>query len=628
MIDSDANIYLDKGKVVAMGQEDQSSPQNGKAQISAELSALSARVEALEHEMVQLRGYAPAKLVQPKSPLPPPPPPFATSVDRPPRASLENRIGSQFFSRVGIVTLLFAAAWFLKLAMDKQWIGPSGRVIVGLIAGAWLVVWSERFRRQGFNAFSWSLKAIGSGVLYLSLWAAFQLYHLLPASVALVAMILVTAWNAFMAWSQDSEVLAAYALAGGMATPLLLSTGGNHEIFLFAYILAIDVAMVLLLRSKPWPRLLLGAFPATVAYFIGWYVAYNSAAQLAPTVLFVVLFFVVFGVVPIGRKERPEAAEVGKRGAFRIAEIFLPLGNALFASLSLYALLQDAGHHGLLPWVMVLFAAVYLGLMRLPQTSVASAVHLSLAIVFLTIAIPLKASGRWITVGWFAEAAALLWVSGRLGTAMEDASASAHHILRWLAVAALALGFCGLMVQPFWLERPIQTAFLNGRFATALFGIAVLGCSAWIAFHAQHSEEGEPSWLHIAGGAIIALNLIAIVACVRELDTIWGFTSAHSDAELQKALAVSAFLMIYGGVLLAVGFWKRRAFIRWQALLLIVFTIAKTFLYDMRNLSQGYRVVSFLGLGALLMAVSFAYQKDWLGLRESEGQAAANKGVE
>jgi uncharacterized membrane protein len=80
--------------------------------------------------------------------------------------------------------------------------------------------------------------------------------------------------------------------------------------------------------------------------------------------------------------------------------------------------------------------------------------------------------------------------------------------------------------------------------------------------------------------------------------------------------------------LLAVGFWKRSAFIRWQALLLLVYTIAKTFLYDMRNLSQGYRVVSFLGLGALLMAVSFAYQKDWLALREVESHSAANEGAE
>ena len=78
---------------------------------------------------------------------------------------------------------------------------------------------------------------------------------------------------------------------------------------------------------------------------------------------------------------------------------------------------------------------------------------------------------------------------------------------------------------------------------------------------------------------------------------------------------MSAFLMIYGAALLALGFWRRSAFVRWQALLLLVFTIGKTFLYDLRNLSQGYRVLSFLGLGALLMAISFAYQKDWLALR-------------
>jgi uncharacterized membrane protein len=91
---------------------------------------------------------------------------------------------------------------------------------------------------------------------------------------------------------------------------------------------------------------------------------------------------------------------------------------------------------------------------------------------------------------------------------------------------------------------------------------------------------------------------------------------SNPEIQLQQALAVSTFLMIYGAFLLAAGFWKRTAFVRWQALILLVFTICKTFLYDMRNLSQGYRVVSFLGLGALLMAVSFAYQKDWLALRD------------
>jgi uncharacterized membrane protein len=611
-------------------QQEQRRQPNEGVQVAADLAALSARVESLERQLAELRAEPSASFRQP---APPPPRPAATpgagNLPAPnfaihlPKAkgSLEDRIGSQLFSRIGIVALLIATTLFLKWAIDNHWIGPLGRILAGLIAGVAVVVWSERFRRQGFNAFSYSLKAIGSGVLYLSLWAAFQLYHLLPASAALGAMILVTAWNTYMAWSQNSQILAAYSLAGGFATPLLLSTGGNHEIFLFTYLFAIDVATVALVRLKSWPRLLLGVFPATVAFFVGWYAeyygAFNIGEQLAITALFIVLFFLVFVLPTIQQQEKRTSTPISSTP---ITEVFLPLANAVFAALALYSVLQDSHHHDLLPWIAVLFGALYLGLMRLPQPRVASAVHLSLAVVFLTIAIPLKASGHWITVGWLAEGVALLWVSARLsGPALEATAVSVHRILRWLAIAALSLGFCGLLVQPFWLYYQIDTAFLNSRFATSLFGVTALAASAAIALHArQHEDTASPSWLQIAGASIIALNLVAVLACVRELDTKWHHISGSPEADLQRSLAVSAFLMLYGAGLLAIGFWKRSAFIRWQALILLVFTIGKTFLYDTRDLSQGYRVLSFLGLGALLMAVSFAYQKDWLALRDPQ----------
>jgi uncharacterized membrane protein len=606
-----------------MAPDEQRKQPTQEAQVAADLAALSARVESLERQLAELRTQPSARFRQ--SAPPPPRPTPAPGVESPSvpnfakhlpeaKGSLENRIGSQLFSRIGIVALLVATTLFLKWAIDNQWIGPLGRIAAGLIAGAAIVVWSERFRRQGFNAFSYSLTAVGSGVLYLSLWAAFQLYHLLPASVALVAMILVTAWNAYMAWSQNSQILAAYALAGGFATPLLLSTGGNHEIFLFTYVLAIDIATVALVRLKSWPLLLFGAFPATVGFFIGWYAefygAFNVGEPVAITTFFIVLFFIVFVIPSIGVGE-------AKRSSTPITEVFLPLANATFVALALYSVLQDSHHHEFLPWVAVLFGAVYLGLMRLPQARVTSAVHLSLAVVFLTIAIPLKASGHWITIGWLAEGVALLWVSARLSRpASEPTAAGVHRILRRLAVAALALGFCGLLVQPFWLYYGINTAFLNSRFATSLFGIAALAASAAIALHArQHEDAASPSWLQIAGASIIALNLVAVLACVRELDTTWRHTYGNPEADLKKSLAVSAFLMLYGAGLLAVGFWKRSAFLRWQAIILLAFTIGKTFLYDTRDLSQGYRILSFLGLGALLMAISFAYQKDWLALR-------------
>ena len=637
-----------------MGEGSEEQRLNAGSGSEQELAALSARVTVLEQQIEGLTARLAAEtsikrqvelpIQRVNAPAPPPRPsvPAFAVADETPRKSLESRLGSQVFNRVGILVVLIGAALFLKLAIDNQWIGPTGRVLAGLIAGAGLVVWSERFRRKGVAAFSYTLKAVGSGVLYLSLWAAFQLYHLLPSSAALVAMLLVTAWNAYMAWAQNVEVLAAYALIGGCATPLLLSSGGNHEVFLFTYLLAIDVATIALVRLRPWSRLLLGVFPATVVYFIGWYAQFYSAEQLATTSVFISLFFAAFATVPLRPVLGPTVVGTDETVAAKparpsvITEILLPLANAAFGSLAFYSVLQDASHHDALPWMVLLFAAVYLGMMRLPQSAAVSAVHLSLAVVFLTIAIPLKASGHWITVSWLVEGTALLWIAARLaavGTVQDDSPASAYKVLRALALGALLLGFAGVMVRMFGYNF-VTTAFFNHRFATALVGIAAFSGAVWVGLHSGKASAGPSAgleheqhiWLQIAGGSIVAINSIAIFATVREISTLWSRTSGNVEGDLQQALAISAFLMVYGGALLAVGFWKRSAFVRWQALLLIVYTIAKTFVYDMRNLSQGYRVASFMALGVLLLAVSFAYQNDWLALRErpapSEGAQA------
>ena len=568
---------------------------------------------------------------------PPPPPRFAAAASRKDEtaASLESRIGSQVLNRIAIVALLVGAAYGLKLAVDYGWLGPVARVAIGLLAGAGLVLWSERFRAKGFAAFSYSLKAVGSGVLYLSLWAGFQLYHLFPASVGLLMMIAVTGWNAFMAWAQDSELLAAYAIAGGFATPILLSTGGNHEIFLFTYLLAIDIATVMLVRLRGWPRLLLGAFPLTVGYFIGWYMKFWTAEELAATSVFIALFAVTFGTVPLGPRVADSATATGRALMRSIAfeDILLPLCNAAFAALAGYSVLQDSGHHDLLPWLMVTLAATYLAVMRAPQTRTASAIHLSLAVVFLTIAIPLKASGHWITVSWLAEGLALMWVAAQL-SANEDADAGTAHavsVLRPLAAGCLLLGFCGVCVHAFGLLDVSTPSLWNKGTGTTLTGIAAFAATAWLALRAvsaSHKEAG--SWAAIATGAVLLIDMIAVILTLRELGASWRWEDTHPafrsadfataliglavlagviavslrlaraesrddfwttpavlstigfnviavltgvrevsaafapvagaadiDSALKQALAISAWLMLYGALLLALGFWRQ-----------------------------------------------------------------------
>ena len=65
---------------------------------------------------------------------------------------------------------------------------------------------------------------------------------------------------------------------------------------------------------------------------------------------------------------------------------------------------------------------------------------------------------------------------------------------------------------------------------------------------------------------------------------------------------------------MVIGFFRRSAFVRWQALILIALTIGKVFVYDVSQLDRGYRIVSFIVLGILLLAISFVYQRDWLKL--------------
>jgi len=212
---------------------------------------------------------------------------------------LEGTIGKLWLNRVGIFAILIGVSYFIKYAFDNGWIGPSGKITLGLLAGIGLVLWSERFRNQGYEVFSYSLKAVGIGTLYLSLWGAFQIYHLVPSAVAFIAMIVVTASTIGLALSQDAEILAAFAMIGGFSTPVLLSTGQNHEVVLFCYVGLLDAAILGMVTFKPWRRLLVGSFIGTATLYVGWFGDYYTREQRALTVIFTLMFGGIFAVIPL-----------------------------------------------------------------------------------------------------------------------------------------------------------------------------------------------------------------------------------------------------------------------------------------------------------------------------------------
>jgi uncharacterized membrane protein len=215
--------------------------------------------------------------------------------------------------------------------------------------------------------------------------------------------------------------------------------------------------------------------------------------------------------------------------------------------------------------------------------------------------------------------------------------------LNAFALGALSLGIFRLLaIDDF---RTTQLLF-NMRMATYMVAVVVLGAVAWYA--AQREDESART---VAAVAVVALNALALIALSREVNDYYAremavyrpvrpvagspnyfYYANLRGIDIERDFTYSALWMAYGAMLMVVGFLRRSAFVRWQALLLIAATIAKVFIYDVSQLDRGYRIVSFIVLGVLLLAISFVYQRDWLQLSprnsahlktQGEGDASA-----
>ena len=250
------------------------------------------------------------------------------------------------------------------------------------------------------------------------------------------------------------------------------------------------------------------------------------------------------------------------------------------------------------------------GAERLPPMT-----HYGLAITFLTVGVALRLHQHWITLAWLVEGALVFWAGAR---------AKQRGVMLFAAVVA-ALGLLRLLTVDLytWGEQP---PLLNARLATFAVAIAAL---LWMIDLDAHSPDREADSRVLAAGVIV-INLLALLAAGLEIHdvfepllraAVWspGYPAfgdvqrARHGLVILRSFSYSALLMLYGAGLMWLGFARRSGLLRWQAIVLIAATIVKVFCFDVSELDHGWRVLSFIVLGALLLAISYAYQRNWLG---------------
>jgi uncharacterized membrane protein len=216
----------------------------------------------------------------------------ALAADRP---GLEQIIGGRWLLYAGIAAVVLASSYFVKFAFDNGWISEPLRVAAGVAAGLVLVGGGLRFSARGLALFGHALAGGGLVVLYVSIYAALHFYGLITRVPAFGAMAIVSAAAAWLADRQRSQPLAALALVGGFATPLLIGGEQGAQIVLFTYVAILIAGSAVIAHRHAWPLLSAASYVCTFVLVVAWaFSSYTPAAWLR-TELFLTVYVGFFG---------------------------------------------------------------------------------------------------------------------------------------------------------------------------------------------------------------------------------------------------------------------------------------------------------------------------------------------
>lgn len=434
---------------------------------------------------------------------------------------IEKFIGENILSKVAITILVIGIAFFVKYAIDKEWINEIARVGIGVLCGAIVLGFAHRLRKN-FKAFSSVLVGGGIAIFYFTIGIAFHQYHLFNQTTAFIIMLLITGFSVFISILYDRIELAALSIIGGFATPFMVSTGqGNYQV-LFTYILILDIGMLILAYMRKWNLINILAYAFTMILYFGWLQAKCIGQTNAPykgALIFGAIFYVVFILMNIinNIKERRKFAALDL--TILISNTFLFFGSGM-QILSYY-------HPELKGIFSVLLAGFNLICSFLLYKKFKADVKLvylmiGLTLTFITIAAPVQLHGNYITLFWALEAVLLIWLGQR----------SKIVLFRFASVIITFLMCISLFMD-------------------------------WVNVYGTYNEEGVKILLNKAfiTGLVSSLSLLAVVLLLRKEEEKLSYLGIpFNPKNYSRVLTVGFVALLYLTGLLETGYQVKEWF--------------------------------------------------------------------
>jgi uncharacterized membrane protein len=427
-------------------------------------------------------------------------------------------LGGNIILRVGMIILFIGLAFLARQAAINGYFPPELRLAIVGLAGIAAIAFGYIKRTVRPN-FALPLQGFGVAILYLTVFAAFKLFGLIPQLMAFSLMVVICSFGVALALLQNSAALAFASFAGGFAAPILLSDGSGNHVGLFAYYLLLNIGILAVAFKRNWRALNLLGFVATYGVALTWGILKFSPENYASTQPFLIAFFLVYLLTAIFY------AQKSPTNYGNTVDSMLVFGNPIITFGLQYGLTHamplGAGLSALGMSAVHIVAAFVVSKRDRKNNRLLMESFLAIGIGFLTLAIPLALDARWTSAIWAVEGLAAFWVGMR----------QRRWMLRTFGLA-LQLVAAVMYLDHFTNNHTSSTSMVHPLvFGALLLSVSAFVLSWWLrTIQSTHKDEGRKlshdaesvlsSPLYVYGFALACVALVGQIIQLARVDLI------------------------------------------------------------------------------------------------------------
>jgi uncharacterized membrane protein len=486
--------------------------------------------------------------------------------------------------KVGALLILIAFGWFVSYAFAQGWIGPVGRISLGLTVGAGVMAFGMYYTSKSKNK-GVVTTVLGSTIILATLMAGQYIYNFFEPFTTLIVMLVVSMIVAVFSVIEKTKALAFSSLILGLLTPVLVSAD-LAAVAVLSYIAAVVAGTLWIVILTKWRNLTIVALLGTFLYSLEYILPWSSEEQ-------VVFYFAIgFAVVFFGINIYTYLRDSIKSHA---SDIVVTLGTGFFLLVWILKSLESSMQSIVLLASAVVFGAVAYVLYRSTDSLAAFSGYLAVAITFLATATWFEFSGAVLTIVYSLEIFTLITLFSTFVMEKKETS----RLLSLLYTVPVSLSFTQIF-SPSW-----DTGILHVDAVALLILTAIFLLSAMHFY--EHVESGDDS----EDDQYVFTKMYAIAAAVYASVLLW--LSLHAVNSLSLDMATAIALLVFTVVGLYLYFRGKRddhQFILYLGLIYVWGVIARLMFVEFWLMDTTGKIVTFLIIGGLLFATAFLEPED------------------